>query len=408
VNGDILFLAHRVPYPPDRGDKMRSYHLLRALAGLARVHLATFADDDADVAHAEALRPFVARLHVERRSRSTLQAGLSALARGTPISVEAFASPAMHAGVRSILAAEPVDTIFAFSGQMAQFVPRAEHRFLMDFVDVDSAKFADYAQGARGPRRWIHAREARKLAAFEREVAARAALSLFVSDDEASLFRRAAGPGTTVATLENGIDLDKYDPAGDIAPLPPVERGTGPLIVFTGQMDYRPNVAGALRFATEVMPKVRVSRPDARFVIVGRKPDAALRRIDGRAGVRVTGAVADVRSWIAAADIVVAPLEIARGIQNKVLEGMAMARPVIASPAAFAGIDAVPGRDLIVAGHDVMAAAVLDLLENKAKAATIGASARALVERRYAWAARLTPLAAMVGRDRHAAIGAAA
>jgi sugar transferase (PEP-CTERM/EpsH1 system associated) len=407
VSGDILFLAHRVPFPPDRGDKMRSYHLLRALASMARVHLATFADDEADVAHAEALRPLVGRLHVERRSRSTRRAGLTALARGTAVSVEAFASASMQAGVRAMLDEEPIDTLFAFSGQMAQFVPDGSFRFVMDFVDVDSAKFADYARSATGPVRWIHAREERKLAAFERAVARRADLSLFVSDAEADLFRSGAGRAN-VATLENGVDLGYYSPTADFVPLSGGERGKGPLIVFTGQMDYRPNVAAALRFASEVMPQVRAKRPDACFAIVGRKPDAALLRIHGKGGVRVTGAVADVRSWIAAADVVVAPLEIARGIQNKVLEGMAMARPVIASPAAFEGIDAVPGRDLLVAPLGGMTSGILGLLADPERAAQIAGAARSLVQARYAWDARLASLAGILGRHRSEPVSAMA
>jgi len=404
-----LFLAHRVPFPPDRGDKMRSYHLLKRLSELGRVHLATFADDEADKAYAAALRPLLGRLHIEKRTRRTFVAGISALLKGTPVSVEAFASQSMHRAIKDMLQAEPIDTVFAFSGQMAQFVPADGRRFVMDFVDVDSAKFADYAGSSSGLMRWLHRREARLLGGFEREVAARADLSLFVSDAEAQMFRdRIAPPGAVVAVLENGIDLDAYAPGAGFVPLDSQTRGAGPLIVFTGQMDYRPNVAAALHFAERVMPQVRDAHPDARFAVVGRKPDATLRRIDGVGGVHVTGTVADVRSWLAAADVVVAPLAIARGIQNKVLEGMAMARPVVASPAAFEGIDALPGRDLIVADVDAMAAELLAVIADPAAARRLGAAARALVERRYAWDARLAPLAAMIGRAAPPALGAAA
>jgi sugar transferase (PEP-CTERM/EpsH1 system associated) len=404
-----LFLAHRVPYPPDRGDKMRSYHLLRQLAGLGRVHLCTFADDAADLAHADALRPIVGRLHVERRTRRKAVAGLASVLRGRPVSVEAFASRSMQAAVTAILKAEPIDTVFVFSGQMAQFVPAVSPRFVMDFVDVDSAKFADYGRASRGSIGWLHRREARLLAGFERAVAARADLSLFVSDAEAAIFRSTvAASGSEIAVVENGIDLTAYAPDADFRPLTPEQRGPGPLIVFTGQMDYRPNVEAALRFAGKVMPALRAVHPEARFAVVGRSPDPALRRIDGVGGVHVTGAVTDVRSWLSAADIVVAPLEIARGIQNKVLEGMAMARPVVATRAAFEGIDAVPGRDLIVAQVDVMAAAILSLIADPDAARALGAAARALVERRYAWEARLAPLAAMVGRAAPPGLDAAA
>jgi sugar transferase (PEP-CTERM/EpsH1 system associated) len=398
LTGEILFLAHRVPYPPDRGDKMRSFHILRHLAGLAPVHLATFADDDADIAYADALRPMLRTLHVEKRAQSTVTAALRALPRGRPISVEAFASGSMQRAVNRALAEASIQTIFAFSGQMAQFVPDRPRRFVMDFVDVDSAKFAAYANAAPRATRWLHAREARLLGAYERGVAARADLSLFVSAPETAAFRAAGGPtGRSVVTLENGIDLAYYDPSAGFDPLPAAARSRGPLIVFTGQMDYRPNMDAAGGFARTVLPVIRTRYPDACFAIVGRNPDVAIRRLDGHDGVMVTGAVADVRGWIAAADIVAAPLSIARGIQNKVLEGMAMARPVVASPAAFEGIDAEPGRDLVVAPAGEMAGTIVDLLAEPERTAAIARAGRALVERRYGWDARLRPLAAMVG-----------
>lgn len=398
MSGEILFLAHRVPYPPDRGDKMRSYHILKHLAGLAPVHLATFADDDEDVAHADALRPLLRSLHVEKRARSTPVAAMRALSAGRPISVEAFASRSMQQAVDGVLASGNVTTVVAFSGQMAQFVPSRPGRFVMDFVDVDSAKFAAYAGTAPRALRWLHAREARLLARYEHSVARRADLSLFVSTEEAAAFRAGGGMDTaSVATLENGIDLAYYDPTATFDLRPEGAPAERPLIVFTGQMDYRPNIDAVTGFAADVLPAVRARHPDARFAIVGRKPDAALRRLGGRDGVIVTGAVPDVRGWIAAADVIVAPLSIARGIQNKVLEGMAMARPVVASPAAFAGIDAVPGQDLVVAPPSEMAAAILDLIARLDRAAAIGRAARSLVERRYGWDARLRPLTAMIG-----------
>ncbi|NIJ32356.1 TIGR03087 family PEP-CTERM/XrtA system glycosyltransferase [Sphingomonas oligoaromativorans] len=384
--GDLLFLAHRVPFPPDRGDKIRSYNILKHLAGKRRVHLAAFADDDADIAAAEALRPMVGRLHVERRARSRASAAAIGLARGQAISVAAFASPMMTRFVKAVAEEETVDGTYIFSGQMAQYAP-AGRPFAMDFVDMDSEKFAAYAASAHGPMRWVWRREAERLFAFEREVAARAAVSLFVSDAEAALFRDRTGlPDTRARALENGIDLDRYRPA-------PHRRGETPLIVFTGQMDYPPNIEAAAGFARDVMPSIRARHPDARFAIVGRKPDACLSALDGRNGVEVTGEVPDVRPWLTDADVVVAPLRIARGVQNKVLEAMAMARPVVASPQAFEGIDAAPDRDLIVAGGArAEAEAVLALLADPVRAETIGAAARARVEARYAWKARLAAL----------------
>ena len=390
---EILFLAHRIPFPPDRGDKIRSWHLLKHLGGLGRVHLACFADDEADAAHLPALRESMGgalgEAHVEVRTLGKAAAGLRALVTGKPVSLTLFDSAAMRGFVRHILARPSVETIFAFSGQMAQFVPEGSgRRFVMDFGDMDSAKFAAYARQG-GPLAAVHRREGEKLFAFEKEVAARADVSLFVSDAEAKLFRDSVNlPGVDIRALQNGVDLDYYDPA---ASLPPIEVG-GPLIAFTGQMDYAPNVDAVTWFAREVLPRI----PDGRFAIVGRKPTEAVKALAGDR-VIVTGAVPDVRSWLAAADVVVAPLRIARGIQNKVLEAMAMARPVVASPAAFEGIEAEPGRDLIVAdGAEAQAEAVTGLLADRDRAEAIGRAARQRMEEAYRWEGRLAPLAGLI------------
>jgi sugar transferase (PEP-CTERM/EpsH1 system associated) len=402
----ILFLAHRVPYPPDRGDKMRSYHLLRHIAARAPVHLVTFADDAADMAHAEVLRPIVASLHVERRTRSTPLAAMVALASRRPVSLAAFDSPRMRRAVAQLIG--DVDGVFAFSGQMAQFVPRDCPRpFVMDFVDMDSAKFEAYSAAAAFPIGWMHAREARLLAGFEAQTARRADISLFVSEAEARLFRdRARLADGRVAALGNGIDLSFYDPAAEFARID--WAGRGPLIVFTGQMDYRPNVEAVTLFARETMPAILKRVPAARFAIVGRAPTAAVRALGGLPGVDVIGSVSNVRSWIAAADVVVAPLRLARGIQNKVLEAMAMARAVVASPAAFEGIDAVDGRDLIVAKAGGEAQTVIALLADAERRTELGAAARARMVSRYAWDAALAPLGDMLELPQSRGLEAAA
>jgi len=386
---DILFLVHRIPYPPDRGDKIRSWHLLRHLAKLGRVHLACFADDAADAAHLPALREALGgalgEAHVEVRTTGKLMAGARALRSGKPVSLTLFDSLALRSFVDGMLARPDIGTVFAFSGQMAQFVPAdCRQRFVMDFVDMDSAKFAQYADETAPPMRWVHAREAERLFAFERETAARADASLFVSEAEANLFRARTGL-PDVHALSNGIDLDF------LRPVTKAPRGEAPILLFTGQMDYAPNVDAVRWFAHEVLPRV-----PGRFVIAGRNPAPQVQALASDR-VTVTGAVPDIRTWLADADIVVAPLRIARGIQNKVLEAMAMAKPVVASPAAFEGIEAEPGRDLIVAdGAAEMAEAIDHLLGTPEQAARLGASARRLVETSYSWEQRLAGLAEIV------------
>ena len=399
---EILFLAHRIPYPPDRGDKIRSWHLLRHLGRHAKVHLACFADDEADAAHLPALREamgdnlgeaFIAPINPNK-----LLWVAKAYARRLTINEAAMSSADLQRFVDRILAERPVAGIYAFSVQMARFVPTALRQpFVMDFVDFDSAKYADYARTGGLASRLVYDREARKMFAREKATAARGDVSLFVSEAEAALFRAEAKlPRADIRALSNGIDLDHYDPAAD---LPAIAAPKPPLIVFTGQMDYRPNVEAVCAFARNVMPAIR-RLYDAHFAIVGRRPDAAVRALDGQDGVIVTGEVPDVRPWLAAASVVVAPLTIARGIQNKVLEAMAMARPVVASTGAFEGIDAVPGRDLVVADSPAdQFDAILTLFEEPEQAETMGKAARARMVERYSWEAQLAPLAAMLGLE---------
>jgi sugar transferase (PEP-CTERM/EpsH1 system associated) len=395
---DLLFLAHRIPFPPDRGDKIRSWHLLRHLGSLGRVHLACFADDERDAAHLPALREAMAgslgEAHVEIRTTGKALAGARALIAGKPVSLTLFDSARLRSFVDGILARHDVATIFAFSGQMAQFVPTGGgRRFVMDFGDMDSAKFAAYGEG-KGLLGAIHRREAAKLAAFEKDVAARADVSLFVSEAEAALFRATAGlDGADIRALQNGVDLDYYDPEARF------ERADAPrpLIVFTGQMDYAPNVDAVSWFAAEVLPRI----PGVTFAIVGRNPTGQVEKLAAPDRIIVTGEVPDVRSWLAAAEIVVAPLRIARGIQNKVLEAMAMARPVLASPAAFEGIDAEPGRDLLVADSpEDQAQSIAGLLADPRRADSLGQAARRRMLDAYRWENRLEPLADITGLPR--------
>ncbi len=395
---EVLFLAHRIPYPPDRGDRIRSWNLLQALAALAPVHCGTLVEDPADLAGGPAIAAVAASQCLALRSGSIGWAGIAALVTGRPVSVAAFASARLRRWVAHTLATRPIGTIFVFSGQMAHYVPADfRGRVVMDFVDVDSAKYEAYAAAARS---WwvraIHAREGRVLSAFEARAARRADLSLLITPEERDLFvSRLPDPaGIKVAALGNGIDAARFSPDAVTA-----EPGlTGPVIVFTGQMDYAPNVAAVRLFAEEVMPAIRARHPQATFAIVGRAPTPDVRALDGRNGTRVTGEVADVRPWLKAADLVVAPLTIARGVQNKVLEAMAMARPVLLTTAAATGIAAEDGRHFAIAdGVPALTERALALLD--ARPTAMGAAARDWVIAEMGWDRVLASLPAMVRPD---------
>jgi len=392
----LLFLVHRIPFPPRKGDKVRSFHFLRHLNQHYRVHLGTFVDDAADLEHVDTVRAMAESVSI-RRLRPRLSRALSAraLATGEPLSIAYFASGALARWVRHTLAAHHVTRVLVFSSSMAQYVLahlRPGMHTVIDFVDVDSEKWRNYAELHGGAMGWVYRREGRRLLEHERTLAARFDASVFVSREEAALFRRLAPESAArVHHVTNGVDAAYFDPAaGHDDPYP---EG-GPVLVFTGAMDYRANVDAVTWFAEAVFPRVRARVPGARFCIVGAKPAPAVRALAAREGVTVTGAVPDVRPYLAHADLAVAPLRVARGVQNKVLEAMAMALPVVATRAAVEGIEPGHGLDEWLADEpEALAARVAAAL---AAPGERGACARRFVLERYHWPASASELVRLI------------
>ena len=315
--------------------------------------------------------------------------------RGQPLSVGYFHDRRLKRWVDAKLGDGAIRDVFVFSSAMAGYVMHAKGaRRILDMVDVDSQKWTAYAASARFPARTVYAREARTLLAHERLAAAHFDHSLFVSEQEWQHFVTLA-PETIQRTgwVANGVDFDFFSPEHRFQS--PFD-GAGADLVFTGRMDYRPNIEAVQWFARDVMPTLRRRVAAARFWIVGASPTSEVRELAALPGVQVTGRVADTRPWLAAADVVVAPLRIARGIQNKVLEAMAMARPVVATPEAFEGVRAVPSRDILLAsGLDDMVQRIGDVLDGRH--ATMGAAARRAVETAHQWSATLRPLDRLFG-----------
>ncbi|WP_370034034.1 TIGR03087 family PEP-CTERM/XrtA system glycosyltransferase [Qipengyuania mesophila] len=397
---EILFLAHRVPFPPDRGDKIRSHHLLRGLAKLGPVHVGTFGETALDMAQKPALAGIAKTHALIHRAKPLPLAGAEALLRARPVSLTAFEDATMHRYVAKTLTNHPVETIFVFSGQMGQYIPDGYRgRVVFDLCDVDSAKFEAYADA--GQRKWINRREGRLLAREEERLARRADTTLLISENEAELFRSRLDDPTAVRlqALGNGIDAEFFDPS-PVALQPDLEEGEDPQLVFTGQMDYAPNIAAAEWMIEEIMPALRKTYGRARFHIVGRAPVKSLRDRHGENGTRVWGEVPDVRPYLKSADLVVAPLLIARGVQNKVLEAMAMARPVVLTPGAATGIDACDGEHFAIARAEPasMLARIEALLAEPERARAMGQAARRFVVDRMSWDGVEAALAELVGK----------
>jgi len=385
----ILMLAHRLPYPPTTGDRVRAYHVAQALAARHRLTLACPLEGGPEVAAARELQALIPDLEGVTLSpvRRRLSA-LAALAGDFPLSVRYFTSPALAARVRQRAGAEQFDLIYVSSSSMAQYAP-ASVPLIMDFVDVDSEKFSRYGREARRPMRWVYRVEAGRLRRYERAVAARARLSVFVTAAEAALFRDIA-PEAATAVLPNGVDTEYFRPSW--------YRASGvPTIVFTGALDYFPNVDSVCHFSEAILPLIRRQVPRARFLVVGRRPDRAVLALRRSGQIEVAADVPDVRPYMGQAHVAVVPLRIARGMQNKILEAMAMGLPVVTLPGPAQGIAARAGAEWFVEdGAEAFAARVVRLLEEPAERMRVGRQARRLVEEQYAWRQILPRVEALV------------
>lgn len=391
---ELLFLAHRIPYPPDKGDKIRSWHFLSHLAKQHTVHLACFVDDPPDWEHAPRLREICEKCYfAELGPLAVGSRGLSALTRGESVTVASYRDKALGAWVRDLLARRRLDSILVYSAAMAQYVMAATEtpvRRVIDFVDVDSDKWRQYAETRAWPLSWLYRRESRRLLDLERGIAAAFEASIFVSSAEAALFRslvpECAGK---VFHLANGVDPEYFSPDRTYEnPYAPAMQA----LIFIGAMDYWPNVDAARWFAARVLPRVRKSIPEAHFYVVGSSPGLRVRRLDRLPGVTVTGRVDDVRPYLAHAAAAVAPLRVSRGVQNKILEAMAMAKPVVATPQALEGIEAEAGQEVLVASDaDSFAREIVDLVRSN-RHEEIGRRARARVRADHDWSASLAYL----------------
>ncbi len=334
----LLFLCHRIPYPPNKGDKIRSFHFLKGLAKRYQVYLAAFVDDPDDWRYQSALSEYTAECRLfALNPRLAKIKSLSGLLAGQPLSLPYYKNNACRHWVEETVLREGIDRVLVFSSVMGQFIEdlNINHK-VSDLVDVDSDKWAQYAVSKTWPMSWLYRREAKTLLGYERKLASASSSVVLVSGQEAGLFSELAPESADKITfVSNGVDTDFFSPEkGYASPYQPRERA----LVFTGAMDYWANIDAVTWFANQVFPQLQRRFDDVKFYIVGSKPGREVQALQERPGIVVTGRVEDVRPYLAHAVAAVAPLRIARGIQNKVLEAMAMTKPVIATAAAIEGI----------------------------------------------------------------------
>jgi polysaccharide biosynthesis protein PslH len=376
----ILYVTHRFPDPPDKGDRIRNGHVLRYLCGLGEVWLATLADEAVPAVHQQGVEALVAGLHIAPvggwgRKAQALVYALS----GQSLSEGMFASPALRTQIRAWSAVEPFDLAVASSSAVASYILDRQlrvHKRIVDLVDVDSQKWADYAAASRIPQRWLYQHEAARVRQLESRLCQQADGLMLVGDAETELFRKQQ-PGAPVKTVTNGVDLDYYRP---------VETNTVAGLAFVGAFDYKPNVDGAVWFVEMIWPGLKAANAGLTLHLVGRNPAPAVQALARHEGVIVTGSVPDVRPYVARAACVIAPLRIARGLQNKVLEAWAMGKPVVASPAAIGGFNPQTQPPALVARDtDEWHQQIQMLLNDEARQRAIGLRGRAYAERHHAW-----------------------
>jgi sugar transferase (PEP-CTERM/EpsH1 system associated) len=376
----LLYLVHRIPYPPNRGDRIRTFHILDFLSRRGDVHLVTLADEPVSNETMQALQSRCKTVAVEQLRKSRWLRGAVSLLCGRSATEGLFWSRRLQKSVRTMACAVSFDAIVVSCSSMGQYLSLPELRdipTIVDLIDVDSEKWFQYGEAAATIKRQLYKLEGRRLRNLERSLTERASAIVVVSEAEAALWRRAFSNDRTHA-IPNGVDLDYFRPASG--------NGRPGRCVFVGALDYPPNVDGVCWFASHVWPEVRRRYPEATFAIVGRNPHSDVRSLSEIPGIEVIGPVPDVRPHLAEASVAVAPLRIARGIQNKILEAMACNRPVVASPQASEGLGVERKRPFEVADTPAQwVDAVLYLLTDQSARSRLALAGRRYVEQHHVW-----------------------
>jgi len=397
----VLLLVHRIPYPPDKGDKIRSYNILRYLGSRYRVFLGAFVDDPEDFSHRSYLEDYCEDICLLPTGawRSKLRAALS-LARGQALGVGYYRDQTMSRWVRDVLEHQKIDGILVFSSVMAQYIPgnlAVSVPVISDFVDVDSDKWRQYSLRAAWPLSAVYRYEARALLRWERHAAKASNVVTLVSDTETKLMTALlADDSVRVETVRNGVETKFFDPRLNFEC--PYADGNR-VVVFTGAMDYFANQEAVTWFAGNAWPEIQDREPDLRFYIVGSNPSRAVRELENLGRITVTGRVPDIRPYLNHAALAIAPLKLARGVQNKVLEALAMNTAVVASPAALQGLDdRLPDTVKVAKRGPGFARTVIECLATPGSGA--GDSGREFVRENYDWERNLTSFSELLFPDR--------
>jgi sugar transferase (PEP-CTERM/EpsH1 system associated) len=391
----VLYLCHRFPYPPKRGGKIRPFNMIRHLTSQGHeVTVCSLSRSAAETAEAEGIAPHCHAFHIGQVTEPVQMLRMVLrLPLVTPSSMGYFYSAELAAKVRELLATQVFDLIFVHCSSVAQYVEHVTHiPKILDFGDMDSQKWLEYAQRKPFPLSLGYRLEGTKMLWAEKRLARRFDLCTATTRAE---WETLQGYGTGAATdwFPNGVDAAFFDP---------VDAGyDADTISFIGRMDYYPNQECMARFCAEVWPQLKAQRPAMKLLVVGADPSAEMRRLGELPGVTVTGSVPDVRPYIRSSALMVAPLSIARGTQNKILEAMAMGVPVVTSSVAAGGVDAVAESHLLVADSATeITRAILRIAENPVERRRLAVAGRQRVLSHHAWPRSMQRLDGIIQRCR--------
>ena len=402
----ILYIAHRIPYPPNKGDKIRSFNEIKYLSEKHSIDLACLADNPEEIKYKQTLQQYCNRVFILPFGTTKAKIkGIFCFMQGKSLSVGYFYLKELQKKIDQWSISTKYDAIICFSSSMAEYVFRisnpqpAKHKplLIMDFCDVDSDKWQQYAQKAKFPFNIIYSFEYHRFLEYEKKINRAFNHSVFVSEKEAELFLSLFPQAKNLCIISNGVDYNYFSPhiaeKRAVSPVEHIPENSGPILVFTGAMDYHANIDGVLWFSESVLPKIKKEFPKTLFIIAGSNPHPKVQKLSEKGGIIVTGFVKDIRPYYQAADVFVVPLRLARGVQNKVLEAMSMEKAVVTTSTALDGISANNGGHVLVGDSPVdFSNAILRLINNKTARNQQGKRAREFVVANYSWEANMNLL----------------
>ena len=394
---NLLILSHRVPFPPNKGEKIRTYHQIEYLKAIGhQVQVICPLEGANDQLYCEQLSEKLDVTCTGIKIGNRKLKMLAGLIKGKALSVANFYDSSLQQKIDEYLARETVDTIICTASSMAEYIfnsssVNTQTNLVMDFMDLDSDKWRQYAQRSAFPKSWVYQREQKLLAAYELKIAAKFNSCLFISDAEVELFCKNLADNSQVHAIANGIDTSLFKVN--------LERdySSAPRLLFTGVMDYLPNVDAVVWFVESVWPQVIEKYPEAQFYIAGMNPNEKVKALDKKQGIVVTGFVEDIMPYYDLATLFIAPFRIARGVQNKVLQAMACGLPVVTTNSGGEGIDYTDSGNLIIANtEDEIFEKIQYCIENPAQSREIGLNAAELIQQGYSWTGKLKMLGKLI------------